>query len=214
MTPHDPVVLFDLDGTLIDTIELIRQSHFHTWKVHFGREPEAADWLHSLGRPLRDQFREVVASEAEVDAMITTYRAFNAEHHDSLLRRYHGALEAVGRLRDAGRRLGVVTSKLHASAERGLVDAGFDPAWFEVIIGADDVTRHKPLPDPVLKALERLGAAPASAIYVGDSPHDLVAGRSAGTRTAAALWGPFPHALLLRERPDVLLHEPAEIASL
>ena len=213
-TPSFPVVLFDLDGTLIDTIELIRRCHFHTWRVHFGREPSDADWLHSLGRPLRDQFRAIVATEEEVETMITTYRAFNDEHHDRLLRRFDGAVDAVVTLRERGRRLGIVTSKLGRSARRGLTDCGFDPDWFEVVIGADDVERHKPDPTPVRAALERLGADPKDAVYVGDSPHDLAAGRGAGTATAAAMWGPFPRELLLAERPDLVLEEVGQIADL
>lgn len=209
-----PVVLFDLDGTLIDSVELIRSSYCHMFETHFGRPPGADDWLAGLGRPLLHQLEALTSDAAQVEAMRRTYRAYSDRHHHELLRPYPGMLEAVRALAAAGARLGVVTSKLRAGALRGLADCGFEDGLFEVLIGADDVTRHKPLPDPVLAALERLGAAVADAVFVGDSPHDIAAGRAAGTATAAVLWGPFPRAWLAAAEPDRWLATPAELSGL
>jgi len=207
-------ILFDLDGTLIDSIELIRRSYAHAFEVHRGAVPDEREFVSGLGRPLRWQFAQVAGDPAEVEAMIATYRRFNLEHHDALVTVYPGAVEAVRQLAARGARLAIVTSKLHASAERGLVHCGFDPRLFGAIVGVDDVTEHKPHPRPVLRALELLGADARGAVMVGDSPHDLAAGRAAGTHTAAVAWGPFPHDELRATRPDHWIATPAGLAGL
>jgi len=207
------VFLFDLDGTLIDSIELIRRSLEHTRAVHgFGRLTHA-EWMEGLGTPLSAQFGSLSEAPREVEAMIKTYRTWNLEHHDTMVRAYDGVHEALAVLASAGGRLGVVTSKQHLSAQRGLDRCGLSD-WFEVLVGADDVDHGKPAPDPVLLALERLGARPERAIFVGDSPHDLTAGREAGTCTAAVLWGPLSRAELAPHRPDVWIERPADLAGL
>lgn len=206
-------VLFDLDGTLIDSIELIRASFAHALAVH-GRAPVShAEWLAGMGTPLAVQFAPFCRSPAEVDALIATYREHNLAHHDQRVVAFPGALAAVRALARRGMTLGVVTSKRSDSARRGIRLCGFD-GLFQVVVASDDVHDHKPDPAPVVLALERLGARARTAVFVGDSPHDLAAGRAAGVRTGAVLWGPFPRAWLERESPDLWLATPHEIAHL
>ena len=207
-------VLFDLDGTLIDSIELIRQSYVHTVAAHGLPERDAAFWLAGLGRPLRWQFAQFTADPAEIEAMVATYRAYNLAHHDALVTAFPGAVEAVRELHSRGIRLGIVTSKFRAGATKGLRWCGFDEHWFGSIVGADDVTEHKPHPAPVLKALSDLGVSAERAVMVGDSPHDLASGRSAGAKTAAVAWGPFSREELLATKPEHWLEEPRDIARL
>jgi pyrophosphatase PpaX len=206
-------VLFDLDGTLIDSIDLIRRSYDHTLRVHLGRAMEQSEWLSGLGRPLRWQFAQLAADEREVDAMIATYRAWNLAHHDELVVPFPGVLEAVRALHERGAALAIVTSKAHASARRGLAHCGFGDL-FDVVIGVDDVTEHKPHPAPVLAALSQLGRDARSAVMVGDSPHDLASGRAAGTRTAAVAWGPFEAAELRATEPDHWIGTPGDLLQL
>ena len=186
-----PAVLFDLDGTLLDSIELILASYRHTFAA-FGRSalPEE-HWRRGIGRPLEATFGEVADSLAERDAMILAYREHNIAHHEAMAAPYPGARDAVLALRDAGVRLGLVTSKRRIGAERGLRLLRLD-GTFHVVIGADDTERHKPDPEPVLLAMSRLGCDAPEVLFVGDSTHDLNAGRRAGVATAAATWGPFP----------------------
>lgn len=205
--------LFDLDGTLIDSIELIRRSYAHTLRAHRDFEPPLEFWLQGLGRPLRWQFEHFTQDPAEIEAMVATYRAFNLAHHDALVGEFPGALAAVRELKERGVKLGIVTSKMRAGAQRGLKHCGFE-GLFEVIVGADDVEQHKPHPAPVLLALEQLGASADGAVMVGDSPHDLASGRAAGALTAAVAWGPFPREQLLATAPDRWLETPSEIATL
>jgi len=205
--------LFDLDGTLIDSIELILRSYRHTLRQHRGREPSDDVWMRGLGTPLWVQFRQFTEDPAEIEAMVATYRAYNLAHHDELVRPYAGVVDAVLALRDRGKTLGLVTSKMHGGAVRGLRAAGLEDA-FQVIVGADEVTHPKPHPEPVLTALERLGTPAEGAVFVGDSRHDVECGRAAGVKTAAALWGPFDRSHLEDLEPDYWLERPEDLAAL
>jgi len=205
--------LFDLDGTLIDSIELILRSYRHTMRLHRGHEPSDDVWMEGLGTPLWVQFRHFTEDPAEIEAMVATYRAYNLAHHDELVRPYDGVVEAVRALRARKKTLGLVTSKMRSGALRGLRVAGLEDA-FRVIVGADEVTHPKPHPEPVLMALERLRAPVAGAVFVGDSRHDLECGRAAGVKTAAVLWGPFDRAHLADLEPDYWLETPADLTLL
>ena len=206
-------VLFDLDGTLIDTVELLLDSVRHAFRGHPGRVPTDAEWVAGIGTPLVTQLRPYAADADELAALIAGYRAYQREHHDRLTRPFPGALETVAALRSRGHPLAIVTSKgddiaLHSLAHVGLASS------MDVVIGCDSCNRHKPDPEPVHVALERLGYAADEALFVGDSPHDVAAGRAAGTRTAAALWGPFSPETLHAAGPDAFLREQRDVLRL
>jgi len=207
--------LFDLDGTLIDSIDLILRSYRHTMRIHRANEPLPPDdvWMKGLGTPLRVQFRHWTDDTVEIDAMVATYREYNLSHHDALARPYEGVTAAVLALHATGKRLGLVTSKFKDGARRGLKLVGLEQA-FEIIVGADNVTHPKPHPEPVLKALELLDAAPERTVFIGDSRHDLECGRAAGVKTAAVLWGPFDRSYLEDLAPDFWLEKPEQLAQL
>jgi pyrophosphatase PpaX len=217
--------LFDLDGTLIDSIELIFQSYEHAFSAHGLPAPSRDELLSGLGTPLSTQFalrrpdqpddsREPGKTGAiRIAALIATYREFNLAHHDEMVKPYPGALEAVTTLKRKGLRLGIVTSKRTDTARRGLAVCGFD-GLFDDVVGMEDSTKHKPDPEPVLIALRRLRADAATTGFVGDSPHDLVAGLAAGVQVFSAGWGPFPRAAFRGIAMDGWLHEPAEIGHL
>jgi len=205
--------LFDLDGTLIDSVELILRSYRHTLRTHRGTVPPDAMWLKGLGTPIRVQLRQWTEDPVEIEQMAATYSVYNLEHHDALVRPYEGIVDAVHSLKEDGKRLGLVTSKVRSGATRGLKVAGLEAA-FDVIVGADDVRNPKPHPEPVLAALEQLGAQPGEAVFIGDSRHDLESGRAAGVKTAAALWGPFDRPHLADLKPDFWLEHPDDILAL
>ncbi|UCF21069.1 MAG: HAD-IA family hydrolase [Gemmatimonadota bacterium] len=203
-------ILFDLDGTLVDSLELILSSYRHTMAEHVGRVPPDDAWLRTMGMPLRVQLRSFADSPAQLEAMFRTYVAHNAAHHDRLVREFPGMTAAVTALRNAGFRLGVVTSKIRDHARRELRSCGLD-GLFTSLVSADDVTEPKPHPQPVIKGLESLDLDPADALFVGDSLYDLQAGRAAGVRTAAALWGPFDRDRLAEGTPDYWLEDISEL---
>jgi len=211
--PPLTTLLFDLDGTLIDSIELILSSYRHTLRIHRGTVPSDDVWMEGLGTPLRVQFQRFADSPAEVDAMVATYREYNLAHHDAMVSAFPGIAAALGQLRERHMRLGVVTSKNRSGTARGLRRGNLD-GMFDVLVTADDVGSPKPDPQPVLLALEQLGAAAREAVFIGDSPHDLTAGRAAGVATAAVLWGPFAREQLARHRPDHWIEHPSQLVEL
>jgi pyrophosphatase PpaX len=205
--------LFDLDGTLIDSIDLILRSYRHTMQVHRGVTPPDDVWMRGLGTPLWVQFRLWTDDEAEIEAMVDTYRTYNLTHHDALVKPYEGVVAEVLKLQERGKKLGLVTSKMRSGAIRGLQVAGLEAA-FAIIVGADEVTNPKPHPEPVLKALDLLGATAAETVFIGDSRHDIECGRDAGVKTAAALWGPFDRSHLADLEPDYWLEKPEQLRQL
>jgi pyrophosphatase PpaX len=206
-------VLFDLDGTLIDSIRLILDSYHHTLARHGIPARSDEDWLRGVGTPLRVQFADWQADPGMLDEMIATYREFNLAHHDRMVTVYPGVVEAVRAVREAGRQTGLVTSKNRQGAMRGLTLAKLE-AMMDVLVCADEVTNPKPHPEPVEKAVALLGADPRTTVYVGDSIHDMVSGRAAGVRTAAALWGPFGRSHLEGSTPDYWLETPGDLTLL
>lgn len=209
--PGTPAVLFDLDGTLIDTIELILASARHALSDRSHPIPPDEEWLRSLGTPLVEQLRAYAADDADLGRLIDRYREFQLRHHDRLTRCYDGVLTAVGALHVGGHPLGVVTSKASAIARRSLEFVGL-AGFFEAVVGYEDTRRHKPHPDPVLAALDQLGVEAPNAAFVGDSPFDVEAGNAAGVVTVAALWGPFRRETLAAARPDYYIGRIEELA--
>ncbi len=212
-------VLFDLDGTLLDTIGMIVESLEHALNEHLGWVPSHPELVAGVGTPLLDQLRGHVARvrdevcEDLVSTLKTTYVSHNLSIHDDRVSAYPGAGATLDGLRAAGARLGIVTSKPNATARRGLRLCGLE-SYFEVVVGSDDVVRHKPDPMPVFAALEQLGAPASSAVFIGDSPHDVRAGNVAGVRTGAALWGPFPRESLTPAAPSYWLDAPTDVLDL
>jgi len=147
--------------------------------------------------------------------MLETYVTFQTGLHDEVVRPYPGAVEAVAALGASGTRLAVVTSKRRTIAERTMERCGL-AGRFELLVSADDVEHGKPDPEPVLLALERLGLSEEAAqvLFVGDSPWDMKAGRAAGTRTAAVLWGPYARTALEAEEPDYWLEDFSDLLRL
>jgi pyrophosphatase PpaX len=205
--------LFDLDGTLIDSIRLILDSYHHTLNQHNLPARTDEDWLKGVGTPLAVQFSEWQESPEVLEAMIATYREYNLRHHDRMVTVYPGVLEAVREIKAAGVQTGLVTSKNRPGALRGLKLVGLE-ALMDVLVCADEVTNPKPHPEPVEKAVALLGADPARTVYVGDSIHDMHSGRAAGVKTAAALWGPFGRDHLESAGPDYWLEAPRDLVAL
>lgn len=211
--PSIRTVLFDLDGTLIDSVALILASCHHTMEAHGLPAKTDEEWLRHIGTPLTAHFAAWIDEHGTAEAMIQTYRVFNLAHHDRMIREYPGVVEAVKRVHQLGVAMGIVTSKHLAGARRGLELVGLDQ-MMDVMVCADHVTNGKPHPEPVERAVALLGADPAATLYVGDSIHDLRSGRGAGVLTAAVLWGPIARAELEPGEPDFWLEEPEELVAL
>jgi pyrophosphatase PpaX len=211
--PDIHTVLFDLDGTLIDSLRLILDSYHHTLEQHGLPARTDDEWLKGVGTPLTVQLSQWRDELGTIEAMIATYREYNLRHHDRMVTVYPGVLEAVREIKAAGLQTGLVTSKNRPGAVRGLSLVGLE-ALMDVLVCADEVNNPKPHPEPVEKAVSLLGADPGTTVYVGDSVHDMHSGRAAGVRTAAALWGPFSRAQLEEAKPDYWLEAPKDLVDL
>jgi pyrophosphatase PpaX len=206
-------VLYDFDGTLADTTELVMNCYRHTMQTHLGHTPPDEEWLRGFGTPLEGQLARFARSAEERAAMLKTYEDFQAEHTHRLMVPFPGALETVAALKERGLPLAIVTSRYRESTILGMDVCGIT-RFFDLIVAPEDVRNPKPHPEPVLVALDRLGVPATEALFIGDSPHDMASGHAAGVRTGAALWGPFPLPRLEAENPDFLLERQEDVLDL
>ena len=205
-----PVVLFDLDGTLIDSGAIILASMRHATRTVLEREIEDEVLMAAVGGSgLAEQMR--LLDEQRVDELVRVYREHNEPLHASLAA-CAGMPAAVRRLKREGRRLGIVTAKRHATVALAFETLPELERLFDVVVGSDATDRHKPQPEPILHALDRLGATPDEAAYVGDSPFDVRAAKAAGVYAVAVTWGGIHTEERLREHePDAVVHDAEEL---
>jgi len=196
-----PVVLFDLDGTVIDSGGIILASMRHAATTVLGRDVPDEQLMAAVGGPgLEQQMREL--DPERVDELITAYRAHNEPLHDTLVC-CAGMDDVLERLRDEGRRLGIVTAKRRATVELAFAHVPFGHL-FDVVVGGDETALHKPHPEPIELALERLAVEARQAAYVGDSPFDMQAARAAGMRAIGVTWGGIHERSALTDADDVV----------
>jgi len=201
------VVLFDLDGTLVDSFALIVEAFRHACRTVLGREATREEVLAHWGKPLRARFAPLGPDRVELLLQAYT-RYYTANLHR--VRPFPRVPEMLAELRRRGIRIGVVTSKRGSTTEDTLQGAGLRPL-VDAVTTADDVRDPKPAPDPILLALHRFRALPKDAWMVGDGPFDVEAGRAAGVRTIAALWGTREQDALLASRPDYAAETPDDV---
>ncbi len=207
--PPFSAVVFDLDGTIVDSVELIIVSFQHAAREVLGREMTREESIVNVGRPLHEQMEMISAEHA--DELVAAYREFNHREHDRMLTLYDGILHLLRTLQTGDIRLGLVTSKSRFTTQMAFDLTGIE-CYFDATICADESPRNKPSPDPILLCLEHVGVPPAQAAYVGDSPADMQAARAAGVHAVAVTWGVFSTEALLAEKPDVLVHTVSELS--
>jgi pyrophosphatase PpaX len=213
VTPARPIaVLLDLDGTLVDTVPLILDSVRYAFQGR-GRCPTDSEWIAGIGTPLRVQLEPFTDGPEDLEAVLARYRVYQRENHDRMTRAYAGGVEAVREIKGRGHPIAVVTGKLCEPAARTLGYVGLAP-FVDALVGSDSCPRHKPDPEPVLLALERVGRPPGEALFLGDSPVDVQAGNAAGVTSVGALWGACTREALLAASPRHLLEDVAALPGL
>ncbi|NLI11609.1 MAG: HAD-IA family hydrolase [Peptococcaceae bacterium] len=194
-------VLFDLDGTLVDSLPLIFRTYrlvFADMKIPWNNN----DLARLVGLPLKDIgkfFAGKAASRFE-----ELYQYYYHRDLDLFTRLYPGTIALLEQLKKRGVRLGIVTSKGKTGTSRTTLFTGLD-CFMDVIITAHDVKKHKPDPEPLLNAIKFLGTQAAYTIYVGDSKFDIITGQNAGSRTLGVTWGLGSREELASLRPDGMI---------
>jgi len=205
-------VLFDLDGTLVDTVPFILAAVRHAFEG-YGTCPTDAEWIAGIGTPLATQLASFARRPEDEQALFDRYRSYWLAHHDEATRCFPGGLETVQELSRHGHPIGIVTAKMEQGAYRTLRHTGLLP-FVQAVIGADSCANSKPHPEPVLLALSRLACASSNALLVGDSPHDVAAAKVAGARAVAALWGACSRDALASAGPDFFAADVREVPAL
>jgi pyrophosphatase PpaX len=212
---YEPI-LMDMDGTVVDSVRLTRESFRNAVRSVLAEELSDREMMAFVGQPLMQQMKQL--SPEHANELYEAYREYNHRMHDELVSVYAGIEATLHGLRTAGRRLGLVTSKSTPTVEmafRVLVLR----KYFDAVVTASDTTLHKPRPEPLLLCLSRLStpgrpAEPAGAVYVGDSPFDIAAGRAAGMATIGVTWGIFPREELENAGATHVAECPEELTAL
>lgn len=206
-------VLFDLDGTVVDTIPHILASFRHATADVLGESLPDDELMHHVGIPLAQQMRLFTGDEGIAERLLVSYREHNQRTHDEMARLYPNTRSVLEMLYGAGLPMGIVTSKGRVMADRAIALFGLE-RYFRVVVTADDTAAHKPDPLPVVTGAEALGFSPLRAVYVGDSPMDVEAGNSAGAYTIAAAWGVASRERLEVASPCAMIDDIAELPTL
>lgn len=204
-------LLFDLDGTLINTNELIIESFLHTLNKYYPDKYKREDVFPFIGPTLYETFESI--NPEKMEEMVQVYRKFNHEQHDKLVTEFETVFETIQILKGKGFKLGIVTTKIRTTVNMGLKLTKLDQ-FFDVVVTLDDVEHAKPNPEPIFKALEQLDAKPEEAIMVGDNHHDIGAGKNAGTKTAGVAWSIKGRDYIESFQPDYVLDKMSDLLAI
>lgn len=201
-------ILFDLDGTLIDTNDLIISSFLHTLNGYYPNQYKREDVLSFIGPSLYTTFSNI--DQGRTEEMIETYRSYNTENHDRLVKEFEGVFETIQTLYENKFKLAIVSTKKRSTVLQGLNLTKLDQ-FFEIIITLDEVQHEKPHPEPIEKALKLLNSDPSEAIMVGDNYHDILAAKNAGTLSAGVAWSVKGRAYIESHHPDFILEHMSDL---
>ncbi|WP_339254180.1 pyrophosphatase PpaX [Sporosarcina sp. FSL W8-0480] len=201
-------LLFDFDGTLLDTNELIIQTFQTVLDAHYPGKYERMDILPFLGPPLRETFAAV--DPAKVEELIKEYREWNYANHDLLATEFDGVSETLRKLKSNGFKMAIVSTKRNNMIMKGLELISAKDV-FDTVIGLDDVQNAKPDPEPILLAMERLNSTPEETLMIGDNSHDIHGGKNAGVRTAGVAWSLKGEQFMRDLEPDFMLQHISDL---
>lgn len=207
-------ILFDFDGTLANTIDLIIATFEHTCQTVLGSVPAREKIVNTFGLPLPEAMLKLSGRADLVEEMRNVYREYNDNHHDDMIQSIDGVTEALAALKARGVKIAVVTSKKPRMLHRGIACLGLAP-YIDAIVALGDTKASKPHAEPMLAACAKLGVKPEECLCVGDSPFDLQSGRNAGVKTVAVRYTAFVWEKILAEgKPDYVIERPEDLLEL
>ncbi|EIM08092.1 pyrophosphatase ppaX [Planococcus antarcticus DSM 14505] len=201
-------LLFDFDGTLLDTNELIIQTFLSVLDEHYPGRFDRGEVLHFIGPSLEQTFTAI--DPERVEELTVQYRALNRIMHDDLVEEYEGVVETLRLLKTQGLKMAIVSTKRSETIRHGLDLMGISDV-FDVLVGLDHVSNPKPDPEPLHLALEQLGASHDEALMIGDNSHDIEGGKNAGVRTAGVAWSVKGEDFLASFNPDFMLQHISDL---
>lgn len=203
-------ILFDLDGTIIDTNDLIINTFLHVLEQHFPQQKYTREQIiPHMGLTLEQQMQTFSGRE-EVTGLVADYRTYNNLHHDTLIREFPRVKEVIAKLHERGITMGIVTTKIKPTTIRALDYFGLKE-YMSTIVTVQDVTHPKPHPEPVLTALRNLGADPDKTLMVGDSAADIQSAKAAGVKAAGVAWSLKGVDVLKQYNPDYILEDMTDL---
>jgi pyrophosphatase PpaX len=206
-------VLFDFDGTIMDTNDVIIKSWDHTFETLGYDKKDHKELIVTFGEPL-ELTLEKFFPDIPVEESIEIYRGYQRDHFVGLISLFPGVVEMLDELKAKGIKMALVTSRLHKTTMDGVEKFGLGK-YFEVIITADDTSKHKPDPEPILITLDKLGSKPENAIMVGDTLFDIRCARNATVESVLVSWSMALHGMtkesLGENAPDWIIDKPDEI---
>lgn len=208
-------VLFDFDGTLVDTNEIIKLTLNEISIRHTGRELDSHDFEEILGKPLRDQMGHIHGCGGDEMAssypeFLELYRGLYNKRRDSLTKEFEGVGEMLRALHEKGFSMGIVSSKGSGGIRHGLDKFGLSK-YFSVVLSKYDVENNKPHPEGLLRAMELLGTKPENTLFVGDSRHDLMAAKNAGVTFVLVSWTIAGYEKLKAMNPEYIIDRPMDL---
>lgn len=206
-------LLFDLDGTVVNTIPHILASFRHATAEVLGEALPDDELLRHVGVPLARQMLFFTDDQDTADRLLAAYRTFNHATHDDMALLYDTTLETLETLATRGLPMGIVTSKSAHMAHRAL-DLFALGGFFSAIVTADDTTSHKPDPLPLHHAAGLLGVDVTRCAYVGDSPADIAAALAAGASAIGVTWGVTDRDGLAGAGADIVIDDLAELVAM
>jgi pyrophosphatase PpaX len=205
-------ILFDLDGTILDTNELIIASFMHALSEHHLAPVPREQIISQMGGSLKEQIA-LFSGKTDVEDIVQSYRTFNLLKHDEMVQVFPHVQEVMSALHSQGIQMGIVTSKIRLTTLQGLKLFGLEP-YLSTVVTLDDVVKHKPHPESVLLALRQLNADPKTALMVGDSQYDLLSAQDAGVRSAGVAWSLKGESFLRTFNPTYIIQDMRELLNI
>lgn len=201
-------VLFDFDGTLVDSNQLITSSHLYVLEKHFPNQYDEKSVLKFNGPPLRDVYEQIDAENAEL--LIAEYRKYNIQHHDELVSLFPDVKKSLGKLRENGIQVAIVSTKVRKTLDKGIELFNLAP-YFDAIFSGDDYANQKPDPEPILKAMHHLNAKPETTVMVGDNWQDIEAAHRAGVKGIFVEWSEKTIDEIAPFKPDKIVESMSDL---